>query len=165
MATAYIALGSNRQDPAQQLQSAVRAIGQMPGCHIEAVSRVYRSAAVSPVPQPDYLNAVVRLATGLAPRVLLEALQQIETDQERRRTERWGPRTLDLDILLFDALSLQHPRLQLPHPRMAERDFVLHPLADVAEKKMLLPGGEELGTLLSRCPAGNLQQTPMQLEP
>lgn len=165
MALAYIALGSNRRDPATQLQLAVKTLARLPRSRVEAISRVYRSAAVGPVPQPDYLNAALRLRTTLRPLPLLDAMQHIERSQGRVRSIRWGPRTLDLDLLLYGQLTLQHPRLQLPHPRLAERAFALYPLADVAESKMLLPTGAELGTLLSRCPRGDLQPTSIQLEP
>ena len=165
MGTAFIALGSNRRHPARQLSEAVRALDALPRSRVEAVSKVYRSAAVGPVTQPDYLNAVLRLRTPLRPLPLLDAMQAIERSQGRVRSIRWGPRTLDLDLILYDELQLRHPRLQLPHPRMAQRNFVLLPLADVADSKMLLPDGTELGTLVSRCRRDGLQPTLVRLEP
>ena len=165
MIPCYIALGSNQQQPAEQLRRAVAAISQLPESRLHCVSHCYRSAAVGPGEQPDYLNAVLRLDTGLAPGTLLDALQGIENDQGRTRTVRWGPRTLDLDILLYGDLVLSTRRLQIPHPRMADRNFVLYPLLDIADPNLMLPDGRELGTLVSACPEGELIRTDLDLAP
>ncbi len=164
MSRAYIALGSNLGDPAAQLRRAVAAIQALPSSEVEALSRVYRSAAVGPGDQPDYLNAVVRLDTGLEPRDLLLALQQIENDQGRQRQERWGARTLDLDLLLYDDLRIDTAALTLPHPAMAQRHFVLYPLRDVAPGNLLLPDGTVLDTLVAQCPIGDLKETGLDLK-
>ena len=163
MIDAFIALGSNLQQPLTQLQQATGAIAALPDSHIATASSVYRSAAVGPGDQPDYLNAVLKLETALAPLALLDALQAIETRQGRVRELRWGARTLDLDILLYGTHALALPRLQVPHPRMAERDFVLYPLLEVGGPNLMLPGGAELGTLESNCPRGQLQKTGLSL--
>jgi 2-amino-4-hydroxy-6-hydroxymethyldihydropteridine diphosphokinase len=156
MSTAYIALGSNLDDPARQLQQAVTAIGALQDSSITALSSVYRSAAVGPGEQPDYLNAVLALATGITPAQLLDKLLELEDRQGRVRTVRWGARTLDLDILLYDDRQVSTETLTIPHPAMKQRNFVLYPLAEIAGKKLLLPCGSDLGTLLQCCPGGDL---------
>ncbi|MEP4486796.1 MAG: 2-amino-4-hydroxy-6-hydroxymethyldihydropteridine diphosphokinase [Halioglobus sp.] len=163
MTTTYIGLGSNLNDPASQLRQATSAIASLKGCTVEAASRVYRSAAVGPGEQPDYLNAVLRLDTTLQPLALLHALQAIETAHGRTREVRWGARTLDLDILLFGELTSTSTALTLPHPRMHERLFVLRPLLDLCDTKMVLPGGVDLGTLLATCKE-TLELTNLSLE-
>jgi 2-amino-4-hydroxy-6-hydroxymethyldihydropteridine diphosphokinase len=159
----YIALGSNQQQPASQLRRAIAALQGTPGCRPGAISPCYRSAAVGPGEQPDYLNAVLELYTQLSPEALLDTLQTIENTQGRVRTERWGPRTLDLDILLYGDLIISTARLEIPHPRMAERNFVLYPLLDIAGPNLMLPDGRELGTLVSACPVGELIRTEVDL--
>lgn len=132
MSTAFIALGGNLGQPDAQMRQALQAIGALPGTRLMATSRWYRSAPVGGPPgQPDFLNAVCRVDTRLAPRELLNALQRIEQAAGRIRLERWGPRTLDLDIILYDQLEQSDPELTLPHPRAHERAFVLRPLADL----------------------------------
>jgi 2-amino-4-hydroxy-6-hydroxymethyldihydropteridine diphosphokinase len=164
MSTAYIALGSNLENPAAQLTQAFAALNQLPNSTISAASGVYRSTAVGPGEQDDYLNAVVAMDTELAPLALLEALQALEQQQGRVRTVRWGPRTLDLDILLYDQLELNTAVLTIPHAAMAERNFVLYPLADITGVEFVLPNGAVLATLLSRCPRGNLQLSEHRLD-
>ncbi len=159
----YIALGSNLQTPAAQLRAAVRAISQLSGSQLGPVSNCYRSPAIGPGEQPDYLNAVLRLDTSLAPETLLDALQGIENQQGRTRGVRWGARTLDLDILLYRDLVVDSGRLQIPHPRMSDRNFVLYPLSDIAGRNLMLPDGRELGTLVSACPWGDLVLTDLEL--
>ncbi len=163
MITAYIALGSNLQCPEEQLRRAVRAIRQLGKSRILQVSPVYRSAAVGPGEQPDYLNAVLALETALPPRQLLLALQGIEHTQGRVRGERWGPRTLDLDILLYNEHIINTPELTVPHRAMAERNFVLYPLFDLVGREMVLPGGTDLDTLVANCPGGALTETGLDL--
>jgi 2-amino-4-hydroxy-6-hydroxymethyldihydropteridine diphosphokinase len=160
---AFIALGSNLDEPAKQLQRAVSALAALPETSLEAVSGVYRSAAVGPGRQPDYLNAVARLATGLAPRALLCALLQIERDQGRVRQERWGPRTLDLDILLYGDLEFDSPDLTIPHPRMHLRDFVLYPLREISNTNLVLPNGVDIDSILGRLPGDGLEKTHYKL--
>ena len=165
MTDAYIALGSNLQQPLAQLQQATAAINALRDSSITACSSIYRSAAVGPGEQPDYLNAVLRLETALAPLALLDALQAIENHQGRVRDLRWGPRTLDLDILLYGATAIELPRLTVPHPHMAERNFVLYPLLEISSPNLMLPGGAELGTLVAACPRDQLQKTEFSLLP
>jgi 2-amino-4-hydroxy-6-hydroxymethyldihydropteridine diphosphokinase len=129
---AYLGLGSNLGDRLANLQSAVDALGATAGTDVAAVSRVYETAPVGGPPQDAYLNAVVAIDTELDPHALLARAQRIERDARRVRAERWGPRTLDVDVLLYDDARLADPDLTVPHPRMWERGFVLAPLRDVA---------------------------------
>lgn len=159
MPIAYIALGSNLENPAQQLQAACDAMAAATDVHIIAGSSVFRSAAVGPGPQPDYLNAVVAIATSLPAEALLDRLQAVEQARGRERGVRWGPRTLDLDLLLYDELSVDDARLTLPHPRLHERDFVLYPLREISDANLVLPDGRDLATLIRSCPDNGLART------
>lgn len=163
MITACVALGSNLQSPAQQLHRAVLAIGALEQCRLGACSRVYRNPALGPGDQPDYLNAALLLHTRLEPLALLDALQEIEQRQGRQRGVRWGPRTLDLDLLLYGDRVVDLPRLQVPHPRLAERPFVLSPLADLLPLETPIPGLGSLGALLANCPTTGLQLQDQRL--
>ena len=162
MTAAYIALGSNLQDPATQLRSAVTAISQLPDSRVERTSSIYRSVPLGTTAQPDYLNAVLLLATTLPPLRLLDALQQIEQAQGRVRGERWGPRTLDLDILLYGNQKIDSPRLTVPHPAMSQRNFVLYPLLEISDANLVLPDGTVLDTLVAACPGNSLEKTSLQ---
>ena len=164
MVCAYIGLGANLDNPAEQLTSAVAAIDALPQSSIHAISSVYSSPPMGPQDQPDYLNAVLALHTLLTPYDLLESLQAIEDAQGRQRGERWGPRTLDLDILLYGDQVVAEPQLQIPHQGLQQRDFVLQPLLEIAGEKLVLPGGEELGTLAASCGEGTLQRTSHALD-
>ena len=128
---AYVGLGSNLGDRLAHLQGAVDGLAATPGITVVAVSRVYETDPIGPE-QPDYLNAVVALDTMLTPRALLEVGQGLEAAADRRRGERWGPRTLDVDVLLVGDERVDEPDLEVPHPRLHERGFVRVPLADVA---------------------------------
>ena len=163
MIEAYIGLGSNLEEPLQQLRQALLAIAELPSSHLVHVSSAYRSAAVGPGEQPDYLNAAVQLRTSLDPDALLQKLQRIELAQGRVRTVRWGPRTLDLDILLYGDLRLTTPTLPIPHPGLAQRNFALYPLLEICGPNLVLPDGADLGTLTARCPQGELVKTGLRL--
>ena len=132
MRLAYFGIGSNLGDRLAHLQRAVDALAQEPGVRVAAVSRVYETVPVGGPPQDDYLNAVIAVETTLDARALLGIAQRLETAANRVRRERWGPRTLDVDILLVGDEHVDEPDLHVPHPRMTERAFVLVPLADVA---------------------------------
>lgn len=164
MPIAYIALGSNLESPAQQLQAACDAMATEADMRIIAGSSVVRSAAVGPGPQPDYLNAVVAIDTSLPAEALLDRLQAIEQARGRERSVRWGPRTLDLDLLLYGDQQICSPRLQVPHPAMAQRHFVVYPLAELCAPDFVLPSGETLAALLSRCPAHGLADSGITLD-
>lgn len=147
LATAYIGLGANLGDLPATLRAALGALAALPHSRLAAVSGAWRSAPVE-AGGPDYLNAVARLETALAPLALLDALQTIEQDHGRERPYRNAPRTLDLDLLALGGLSLDEPRLCLPHPRLHQRAFVLRPLLELAPA-LALPG---LGALADWLP-------------
>jgi 2-amino-4-hydroxy-6-hydroxymethyldihydropteridine diphosphokinase len=155
----YIGMGSNLADPAEQLRSAVEALGQLPQTLVAGVSAFYQSDSLLPG-QPRYTNAVAALDSSLSPIELLDALQAIENDQGRERLERWGPRTLDLDILLFGDRLIDEPRLKVPHYQIQERAFVLYPLAELAPADLHLPDGRTLADLLAACPFIGLERLP-----
>nr|WP_178110973.1 MULTISPECIES: 2-amino-4-hydroxy-6-hydroxymethyldihydropteridine diphosphokinase [Pseudomonas] len=152
-------MGSNLAAPDQQLRSAVEALAQLPGTALVGVSAFYQSDSLLPG-QPRYTNAVAALDSDLAPLDLLDALQTIENDQGRERLERWGPRTLDLDILLFGDRLIDTPRLKVPHYQMHLRAFVLYPLAELAPADLQLPNGQTLSDLLAACPFVGLERVP-----
>jgi len=164
--TAYIGLGANLGEPLAQLQQACHAIDALPKTRLTAASPWYRSQPL-PLPdghagaeQEDYINGVVRIATGLQALELLDALQAIELDHGRdRRGPRWGARPIDLDILLYGQMTLESPRLQVPHPGLFEREFVLYPLSDI-EPQLVLPDGRRLADLLANCPLRGLHRLP-----
>lgn len=129
---AYLALGSNLGERAEHLQTAIDALAAADDVTVVAVSAIYETDPVGGPDQGRYLNAVVALDTALTPRDLLALAQRLETDAQRVRVERWGPRTLDVDVLLVGDTVVSDPDLEVPHPRMWERGFVLAPLHDVA---------------------------------
>lgn len=155
--TAYVGLGSNLDDPRDQVERALVELDGLPGTRCVAKSRLYRSAPMGPAGQPDYINAVAKLETELAPEALLLALQGIEKAHGRTRNgERWGPRTLDLDILLYADHCVDRPELQIPHSGIAERPFVLYPLHEIAGD-MEIPGHGPLSELLKNCSPEGLE--------
>jgi 2-amino-4-hydroxy-6-hydroxymethyldihydropteridine diphosphokinase len=155
----YIGMGSNLAEPAEQLRSAIEALARLPETRLAGVSAFYQSDSLLPG-QPRYTNAVAALDSRLAPLELLDALQAIETGQGRERLERWGPRTLDLDILLFGDRLIDEPRLQVPHYHMQARAFVLYPLAELAPADLRLADGRLLTDLLAACPFVGLERLP-----
>lgn len=157
-ARAYIGIGSNLDDPIYQVRQALQALtGILSSCCV-AQSPLYQSAPVGgPPDQPDYINAVAALDTGLTPGQLLVVLQALELAQNRVRTVRWGARTLDLDLLLYDQLVSDDPHLTLPHPRLHERAFVLYPLYDIAPH-LMIPGQGLLSELIANCPRQTLRR-------
>lgn len=155
--TAYVALGSNLDDPRQQVLKAFAELGQLPDSRCLKQSRLYKSAPMGPADQPNYINAVAELETELEPEALLSALQAIEAAHGRRREgERWGPRTLDLDILLYGDRCVELPDLQIPHAGLAERAFVLYPLYEIAGD-IEIPRYGPLNKLLKNCPPEGLE--------
>ena len=149
MTLAYVALGSNLGDPRQQLLDAMDALANLPDTRLLQRSRLYRTPPWGMLEQPPFINAAVELDTALSPHALLDALLAIEQRAGRVRAERNGPRTLDLDLLHVDGVQVDDPRLTLPHPRMAERAFVLLPLHDIAPT-LRLPGQVTVAELLAR---------------
>ena len=145
---AYVALGSNLGDSRQHLLSAVEALAALSHTQVIARSRIYRTPPWGVLDQPDFLNAAVALETALEPYDLLDALLAIERAAGRQRSgERWGPRTLDLDLLHVVGRTVNEARLSLPHPHIADRAFVLLPLHDVAPD-LEIPGQGKVADLL-----------------
>lgn len=132
MHIAYIGLGSNMGDKVGNINKAIAALGKISGNKVLAVSSFYETEPVGDIDQDWFINAAVKIDTGLTPRELLEILLKIEKELGRVRDARWGPRTIDLDILLYDDLALNEEGLVIPHPYLHERRFVLAPLAEIA---------------------------------
>jgi 2-amino-4-hydroxy-6-hydroxymethyldihydropteridine diphosphokinase len=157
--TTYIGLGSNLDEPLQQVKSALIELARLPETRCVQHSSLYRTAPVGPPDQPDFINAVAKLETGLGPESLLDALQRIEQNHLRvRQGPRWGPRTLDLDLLLYGTHQLATARLQIPHPHLTQRAFVLLPLAEVASRNLQIPGVGALAQLLDRVSDDGVQR-------
>jgi 2-amino-4-hydroxy-6-hydroxymethyldihydropteridine diphosphokinase len=148
-ASAWIGLGSNLDDPASQLRGAFGALERLPGTRLVRRSALYRTPPWGDTAQPDFVNAVAEIATLLPPRDLLDALLAIEADSGRVRARRWGPRVLDLDLLLYADRVIKQAGLVVPHPHLHERAFVLLPLADVAPQ-LQVPGAGRVADLLDR---------------
>lgn len=160
MQRCFIALGSNQADPAAQVTAAFAALQKLPQSCLLARSSLYRSAPLGPQDQPAFINAVAMLDTALPPEMLLDALQDIEQRSGRvRKAERWGPRILDLDILLYGDNIIDTPRLRIPHYHMHARSFVLYPLAELAAD-LSMPDGTPLQQLLATCPSTDLERLP-----
>jgi 2-amino-4-hydroxy-6-hydroxymethyldihydropteridine diphosphokinase len=140
---AFLGLGSNLGDRLANLQAAIETMQIEPGLRVTASSRVWETTPVGGPPQPDYLNAVIRVETDLSARDLLDVARRVEARLGRVRKERWGARTLDVDILLYDEEQIDEPDLVVPHPRMAERAFVILPLLEL-EPEPVLPDGTHL---------------------
>ncbi|MDB3926259.1 2-amino-4-hydroxy-6-hydroxymethyldihydropteridine diphosphokinase [Porticoccaceae bacterium] len=158
MHVAFISLGSNLgnerngifESPKQQLLNAIQSIDNQTTIHLLKTSHFYQTQAIGPGDQPDYINAAIKIETSLSANQLLLALQSIENQQGRVRKERWGARTLDLDILVFDQLIENSEQLILPHPRAHERAFVLAPLNDL-QANLVIPKRGNISSLLANC--------------
>lgn len=148
VADAFIGLGANLGDARGAVEAAIRALGALPGTRLLSRSRLYRTPPWGPVPQPDYVNAVARVSTALPPLELLDHLLGIERafGRDRSRAPHWGPRTLDLDVLLYGDAVIDEPGLRVPHPRLHERAFVVVPLHEVAPA-LTIPGQGALADL------------------
>lgn len=156
--TAYIGLGSNLANPVEQIKSARVAITQIDDVQELAFSSLYHSSPMGPQDQPDYINAVMCVATDLPPIDLLRCLQRIENEQGRiRKNQRWGARTLDLDVLLYDDQVIELPDLIVPHTGLTERAFVLYPLYEIAPNTRV-PGKGKIADLLVQCPMNGLKR-------
>lgn len=160
---AYIGLGSNLDHPARQLEIALTALAALPGTTLVARSRLYRNPPLGPPDQPDYVNAVAAIDTDLAPLALLDGLQSIESAQGRVRDgSRWGPRTIDLDLIAYGAATIDLPGLKVPHPGLAARNFVLIPLHEIAPD-VAIPGHPPLAALIAALDGGQL--VPLSADP
>ncbi len=155
--TAYIALGSNLDSPLTHVKQAVQQIDALNECQLIARSPWYQTTAIGPGSQPDYINGVIKIATSLLPLDLLTTLQTIESRHHRTRNVKWGPRTLDLDILLIDNLTINEPNLTIPHPQLTNRNFVILPLYDIAAN-LTLPDGRALAGLAQHCSRKGIKQ-------
>ena len=156
--TVYIGIGSNLDKPEQHTRLATRQLDDIKSTNVVKVSSFYRSSPMGPQDQPDYINAVAELQTALEPLQLLDELQSIETEHGRVRTgSRWGPRTLDLDLLLYAEKSINSERLVVPHPGLHERAFVLYPLYEISPG-LVIPGKGSLAKLIEKCPAEGLEK-------
>lgn len=159
MEKVYIGLGSNLSEPRQQLRGALDALAKVTDSQLAAVSSLYLSDPLGPPDQPRYYNAVAALDTRLPAPALLDALQAIEQAHGReRKAERWGPRSLDLDILLFGDHLIDTPRLKVPHYHLHARAFVLYPLAEIAPDDLRLADGRALVELLAACPFEDIER-------
>lgn len=157
--TVYIALGANLNQPQERVREGAAALAELPESELLALSSLYRTPPMGPPGQPDYVNAVAVLRTGLAPHDLLVHMMRIEASQGRVRDQvRWGPRTLDLDLLLYGDRCLDSDDLTLPHPRMHQRAFVLIPLAEVAEPALSIPGQGDVQELAAACDASGIER-------
>ena len=155
---AYIGLGSNLSKPVAQIKSARTAIALIAGVKELAFSGLYHSLPMGPQDQPDYVNAVMCVATSLLPLDLLRCLQNIENEHGRvRKGERWGARTLDLDVLIYGDQEINLPDLTVPHKGLAERSFVLYPLFEIAPQ-LLVPGMGPIADLVAKCPLSGLRR-------
>lgn len=163
MIRCFIAVGSNLGDRAANLRAASRQIGDLPDSSLGVIAPVYQNPAIGPGDQPDYLNTVLELNTTLSASTLLAALQTIETQLGRRREIRWGARTIDLDILLYGNAFISTGDLQIPHPRMLQRNFVLYPLFDIAPE-LQLPDSSSLRSHLDSCPSHGLTRLALSLQ-
>ncbi len=158
MALAYIGLGSNLEDPLAQVIRAFDELSALPETRLVQRSAIYSSKPIGPE-QPDFINAVALLDTQLAPLPLLDSLQAIEQAHQRVRIQHWGPRTLDLDLLLYDDERIASERLTVPHPYLTQRSFVVYPLADISPD-LHLPDGSSLQDWLRQCPPDGLTKLP-----
>ena len=157
--TAYIALGSNLGDPPAQIRRALQALAAMPETRLVRRSALYRNPPAGYLDQPEFVNAVAEIETRLAPHDLLEQLLAIERAHGRVRDFPNGPRTLDLDILLYGERTVREPGLTIPHPRMLERAFVLVPLAEIAPDAVV-PGGGRIADLAAKLDVSGLVKLP-----
>ena len=156
--TIDIGIGSNLEQPQQQVQHAIATLRKMPESNWITASSLYRSAPMGPQDQPDFINAVAMLSTQLAPEAVLDFLQDIEQLQGRVRTaQRWGPRTLDLDLLLYGEKIIRTDRLTVPHPGLHERAFVLYPLQEI-NPQLEIPDLGPLAKLTEACPVAGLER-------
>ncbi|GAA3582504.1 2-amino-4-hydroxy-6-hydroxymethyldihydropteridine diphosphokinase [Gibbsiella greigii] len=157
MIRVYVAIGSNQAQPLQQANAALEALAHIPQTRLIVCSSFYRTKPLGPQNQPDFLNAVVALDTRLPAEQLLDHTQHIELNQGRvRKDERWGPRTLDLDMLLYGDNQIATERLTVPHYGLKEREFMLYPLAEIAPA-LVLPDGTPLTECLKRVPRNGMQ--------
>ena len=162
--TAYVGLGSNLNDPVQQLHRAVSVLATLPESQLVQCSSLYASAPIGEIDQPDFINAVCQLETGLSPEALMQALLDIEAGQGRDRRDGrvGGPRTLDLDLLLYGQTQQTTAKVVLPHPRLHQRAFVLYPLSEIAAD-LEIPGIGKVDKWLANCKGQQIERLAERL--
>jgi len=156
MIQVYIGLGSNLDNPVQQIINALKDLNEIKEVNVIKDSGLFKSAPMGPQDQPDYLNSVALIETDLAEEALLDRLQNIENQHGRVRNRHWGERTLDLDILLYGDKIINTERLTIPHPGLADREFVLYPLQKI-NSGLTVPGAGKLADLIKACPANGIE--------
>ena len=156
---AYIAIGSNLEEPEHQVRDAFEELAMLPQTRLARVSSLYRTAPVGFADQPDFVNAMAQIETALPPRALLEALLRIERRRGRVREFANAPRTLDLDIALYDEVTVDDPGLTIPHPRMHERAFVMVPLAEIAPD-VIIPGRGRAADIAAKLDVSGIDRIP-----
>jgi 2-amino-4-hydroxy-6-hydroxymethyldihydropteridine diphosphokinase len=161
---AYVAIGSNLNQPQRQVGDAFERLAALPDTRLELRSQIYLTRPMGPQDQPDFVNAAAGLLTRLGARELLDALLEIERAMGRSRQERWGPRIIDLDLVWMHGAVIDEPGLTLPHPGVSERNFVLYPLSDIAPT-LMIPGHGRVADLKSRVSGGGVsvldQESPV----
>jgi len=162
MKIVYIGIGSNLENREMQVREAADRLKKISGVAVLKLSSLYKSSPMGPQDQPDYVNAVAEIETNLSAEALLKFLKRIEVAQERDLdAKRWGPRTIDLDILLFGDEQIQTDILTIPHIGLKKRDFVVYPLAEIAPQ-LILPTGETMEMLIAQCPKRDLRVIALQ---
>jgi 2-amino-4-hydroxy-6-hydroxymethyldihydropteridine diphosphokinase len=157
MSSCYIGLGSNIEGPRDQVIQAISELAELPSSTLLKTSSLYQSKPLGLQDQPDFINAVAELETSLSVRKLLSYLQEIESNHHRSREIHWGPRTLDLDILLYDAVEIDNADLKIPHPEIRNRNFVLIPLYEIAVE-LTIPGMGKLAELVRQIDRSSLDK-------
>ena len=157
MSSCYIGLGSNIEGPRDQVIQAISELAELPSSTLLKTSSLYQSAPLGPQDQPDFINAVAELETSLSVQKLLSYLQEIESNHHRSREIHWGPRTLDLDILLYDAIEIDNADLKIPHPEIRNRNFVLIPLYEIAAE-LTIAGMGKLAELVRQIDQSGLDK-------
>jgi 2-amino-4-hydroxy-6-hydroxymethyldihydropteridine diphosphokinase len=157
MSSCYIGLGSNIEGPRDQVIQAISELAELPSSTLSKTSSLYQSKPLGLQDQPDFINAVAELETSLSVRKLLSYLQEIESNHHRSREIHWGPRTLDLDILLYDAVEIDNADLKIPHPEIRNRNFVLIPLYEIAVE-LTIPGMGKLAELVRQIDPSGLDK-------
>ncbi len=154
---AYLGLGSNLKQPDKQIKKSIKNIKRLPETKVTAESAMYKTGAIGPNGQKDYLNAVIQIKTGLNPYTLLSKLKKIEKKMGRKKAIRWGSRCIDIDILLYDNLNINDNSLVIPHKEMLNRNFVLVPLREIAPN-LILENGQTIKDALITCPKGRIKK-------
>ena len=165
MTAAFIGLGANIDNPVAQLMQATQLLAAIPKTTVTHRSAIYRSPPLGPQDQPDFFNACVKLVTQLSCDQLLAAMQGIEQTMGRVKHRRWGERCIDLDLLIFGAEQRDTAILKLPHPGIAQRDFVLKPLRELVDGGFIVPGSTDIDTLMTRCRSRDALRTHYSLTP